>query len=522
MSRSLPRLGALTTGRRAPAIIAPKTPRRPRTLVVAVAVGLAISGAGFVGPPTSVPTAAAKVSDPALASKIASVMKDSRVTRGRTSAVVYDAATGSELFQRSGGRASIPASNTKIITAAAAMHTLGPSYRFRTEVVSRAKITGSTLDGRLYLKGYGDPTARVSDYADLARRVRAAGIRTVTGKLVVDASYFDGVRYNPTWKTSYADDYYAAPISAVTLAPNADYDSGTVIITYRAGSVGKKAKITTTPASAAAYLDLKNLTTTGKKGTSTTFSASRAHRSGTITLRGRVASGRSGSRLITVNRPDLYAAAVFRAELAKAGVTVRGTTTALATPTSGRRVLGTDYSMPLSQLLVPFMKLSNNMHAEALTKAMGAKRSGAPGSWANGLAATRAYLSATGVPLTGLVLTDGSGLTRSNTITPRAMGTLLVKVQREPWFPAFKASLPVAGNSTRMIGGTLRRRMNGTRAANNAWAKTGTLTGVTALSGYVRGRDGRLYAFSMLSQYSGSSPRPVEDKLVVALAGWRR
>jgi D-alanyl-D-alanine carboxypeptidase/D-alanyl-D-alanine-endopeptidase (penicillin-binding protein 4) len=73
-----------------------------------------------------------------------------------------------------------------------------------------------------------------------------------------------------------------------------------------------------------------------------------------------------------------------------------------------------------------------------------------------------------------------------------------------------------------MVGGTLRRRMNGTRAANNAWAKTGTLTGVTALSGYVRGRDGRLYAFSMLSQYSGSSPRPVEDKLVVALAGWRR
>jgi D-alanyl-D-alanine carboxypeptidase/D-alanyl-D-alanine-endopeptidase (penicillin-binding protein 4) len=158
-----------------------------------------------------------------------------------------------------------------------------------------------------------------------------------------------------------------------------------------------------------------------------------------------VGGGRSGSRLITVDRPDLYAAAVFRAELKKAGVTVRGGTTALATPSSGRRVIGTDTSMPLSQLLVPFMKLSNNMHAEALTKAMGAKRSGAPGTWATGLAATRAYLSATGVPLAGVALSDGSGLTRSNTVTPRAMGTLLVKVQRETWFPAFKASLPVAG-----------------------------------------------------------------------------
>ncbi len=518
MSRSLPHLGAMLTGRGAlRRIIA------PRSLVVALSAGLVITSAGLLVPAHQLPeAAAAPVTDKALASKLASVLKDSRVTKGRTSAVVFDAATGSELFQRSGSRATMPASNTKIVTAAAAMHTLGPDYRFRTQVIRRAKITGSTLDGRLYLKGYGDPTARVSDYAALAQRVRAAGIRTVTGKLVVDATYFDSVRYNPTWRTSYADDYYAAEISALTLAPNADYDSGTVIIKYKAGSVGKKAKIATSPAAAASYLSLKNLTTTGKKGTSTSFSASRAQGAKTITLRGRVPSGRSGSWLITVNRPDLYAAAVFRAELKKAGVTVRGGTTSLATPATKRAVLATDYSMPLSQLLVPFLKLSNNMHAEALTKAMGAQRSGAPGTWSNGLAATRAYLTALKVPMSGVALSDGSGLTRANTLTPRALGTLLVKVQKERWFPAFKSALPVAGNTSRMVGGTLRHRMNGSRAANHAWAKTGTLTGVTALSGYVQGRDGRLYTFSMLSQYSGSTPRPVEDKLVVALAGWRR
>jgi D-alanyl-D-alanine carboxypeptidase/D-alanyl-D-alanine-endopeptidase (penicillin-binding protein 4) len=517
VSRSLPHLGAMLTGR--------GFPRRtiaPRSLVLALSAGVVITGAGLVAPPPQLPPAAATVTDKALATKLAGVLKDSRVTKGRTSAVVLDAATGSELFQRSGSRATVPASNTKIVTAAAALHTLGPGHRFQTQVIRRAKITGSTLDGRLYLKGYGDPTARVSDYAALAKRVRAAGIRTVTGKLIVDATYFDGVRYNPTWRTGYADDYYAAEISALTLAPNADYDSGTVIINYRAGSAGKKAKITTSPAAAASYLSLKNLTTTGKKGTATSFSASRAQGSKTITLRGRVAKGRSGSRLITVHRPDLYAAAVFRAELKKAGVTVRGGTASLATPAAGRVVLATDYSMTLSQLLVPFMKLSNNMHAEALTKAMGAKRSGAPGSWSNGLAATRAYLTRIRVPMGGVSLSDGSGLSRANSLTPRALGTLLVKVQQEKWFPAFKASLPVAGNSRRMVGGTLRHRMNGTRAADHAWAKTGTLTGVTTLSGYVQGRDGRLYAFSMLSQYSGSTPRPVEDKLVVALAGWRR
>ena len=82
--------------------------------------------------------------------------------------------------------------------------------------------------------------------------------------------------------------------------------------------------------------------------------------------------------------------------------------------------------------------------------------------------------------------------------------------------------MPVAGNRQRMVGGTLRYRMNGTRAANNARAKTGTLTGVTALSGYVRGRDGRRYVFAMLSEHSGASPRPVENRFVQALAGWRR
>ena len=99
---------------------------------------------------------------------------------------------------------------------------------------------------------------------------------------------------------------------------------------------------------------------------------------------------------------------------------------------------------------------------------------------------------------------------------------MLVGVRSESWFRSFYAALPVAGNTKRSIGGTLRYRMNGTRAANNAHAKTGTLTGVTALSGYVTGRNGHLYAFSMLSQYSGTSPRPVENNLVVTLANWRR
>ncbi|SDR99399.1 D-alanyl-D-alanine carboxypeptidase / D-alanyl-D-alanine-endopeptidase (penicillin-binding protein 4) [Friedmanniella luteola] len=488
--------------------------RRLLAVLVAGAAAVALAAG------TATPAAAASP-DPALARKLTAVMSDSRVRQASSATVVLDATSGATLYDRSGGRALIPASNTKSLTAAAALHTLGPSYRFTTEVFRRGPVVKGTVRGRLYLKGYGDPTTREQDYRSLARQVRKAGITRVAGPLAVDVTFFDAQRYNPGWSTGYADDYYAAEISALTVAPNADLDAGTVLVNYAPGQRGGKARITTTPASAARYVKIVNKTTTGSSSSSSTFSARRSHGSGTITVSGRVPLGRGrASTLITVHRPELYAAAVFRAELARAGVAVEGETLVVTALTSQRTRLARDTSMKLSDLLVPFLKLSNNMHAEALTKAMAA-RSGRPGSWPAGLKITRAYLRSLGVPMRGVALTDGSGLTRRNTVTARALATTLVKVRREPWFAAFDRALPVAGDRRRMVGGTLRARMNGTRAAGNAHAKTGTLTGVTALSGYVRGRDGRRYVFAMISNHRGASPRPVENTLVVTLAGWR-
>jgi D-alanyl-D-alanine carboxypeptidase/D-alanyl-D-alanine-endopeptidase (penicillin-binding protein 4) len=495
---------------------------RGASRLLRLGVGVITSGSVVITGALAASPAAASAADPDLQTKIAAVMRDSRVTKARSGAIVLDAADGGELYKRYAWRATTPASNTKIVTAVTAMHTLGPQYRFKTEVIRRGTVSADTLQGNLYLKGYGDPTLRQSDLRFLAQRVRAAGIRAVTGRLAVDASFFDSVRYNPTWRTSYADDYYAAEVSGLTLAPNADYDAGTVLVNYAAGSrTGKPAKISFTPAAARSYLRVANRATTSARGTARTASAARAYGSGTITVRGKVPRGRSGQWLITVPRPELYAAAVFRAELVRAGVTVRGATSARSTTASGRTVIARDTSMTLSSLLVPFLKLSNNTHAEALTKAMGA-RTGRPGSWADGLAYTRAYMRRLGAPMTEVRLADGSGLTRANKLPARGLARVLYRVQREPWFPAFSAALPVAGNTSRMVGGTLRYRMNGTRAANNARAKTGTLTGVTSLSGYVRGRDGRRYVFAMLSEHSGRSPRPVENELVVTLAGWQR
>jgi D-alanyl-D-alanine carboxypeptidase/D-alanyl-D-alanine-endopeptidase (penicillin-binding protein 4) len=496
-------------------IVTPASPVR-RVALIIVSTALAIALSPIVG------ASASPAGDLALVTRLNSVMKDFRVRHATSGAIVLDAKDGGQLYGRYADRAVTPASNTKILTAATALHVLGPGYRFKTEVIRRAQLgADGVLRGQLYLKGYGDPTTMQADFAGLARQVRAAGVRQVTGTLIVDSTFFDSVRYNPNWSTAYASDYYAAQISALTVAPNADYDSGTTIISYAAGSRGNRAKITTVPAAAAKYVKIVNKTTTSARGTPTSFWAHRAYGTNTITVGGRVPAGRSGSWMITVDKPELYAGAVFRAELGKAGVTIAGGTAIGQTPAASRRLVAVDRSMPLSQLLVPFMKLSNNMHAEALTKTMGTLK-GSPGNWADGLSYTKAYLKSTGAPMAGVVLVDGSGLTRRNKLTPRALARFLDKVQDETWWPTFDHALPVAGNTKRMVGGTLRHRMNGTKAANNAHAKTGTLSGVTALSGYVTGADGRRYVFSMLSQYSGSTPRPVENTFVVTLAGWRR
>jgi serine-type D-Ala-D-Ala carboxypeptidase/endopeptidase (penicillin-binding protein 4) len=171
-------------------------------------------------------------------------MSDSRVQRAKASAVVLNAVTGERLYSRNGIVPRIPASNTKILTAAAALETLGPNFTFHTDVYRRDPVVRGVVDGRLYLKGFADPsTTREGDFALLARQVKRAGITRVTGRLVVDPTYFDSVRYNPGWSKGYAQDYYAGEISAVTVAPNADLNSGTAILRYRPGRPGRPAAV---------------------------------------------------------------------------------------------------------------------------------------------------------------------------------------------------------------------------------------------------------------------------------------
>jgi D-alanyl-D-alanine carboxypeptidase/D-alanyl-D-alanine-endopeptidase (penicillin-binding protein 4) len=227
------------------------------------------------------------------------------------------------------------------------------------------------------------------------------------------------------------------------------------------------------------------------------------------------------STLSTVADPTGYAASLFRDDLARRGVRVIGPTARAATP-AGARTVTTRQSIPLSQLLTPFLKLSNNAHAEILVKAMGEKAQGV-GSWDAGLPSVTGVASQLGVDTSTVQIVDGSGLSNLDFIPALQTTNLLIGAQKEPWFQTWFNALPIAGEPDPLVGGTLRSRMVGTPAAGNVHAKTGTLTGASALSGYVTDADGERLVFSIMeNNYLSGAPKDLEDAIAIDLAEFSR
>ncbi|WKX70650.1 D-alanyl-D-alanine carboxypeptidase/D-alanyl-D-alanine-endopeptidase [Streptomyces sp. XD-27] len=451
---------------------------------------------------------------------IDAVLADPRLAGGAASVVVADAATGDTLYEHRPADRLMPASNTKLPTSAAAMELLGPGYRFTTDVLTDGRRSGSVLTGDLYLRGTGDPTMLAKDYDRLAADLARSGVKRITGRLIADDTRFDNQRLGRSWAADDESSYYSAQISPLTVAPDTDYDAGTVIVEAAPGArAGAKPRVKVTPANG--YVRIDNRATTLAEGGRRTLTVEREHGRNTITVTGGIpVGGATAKEWVSVWEPTGYAAAVFADALADHGVRIEGPTRlGLPTPADAER-LAAHRSMPLKKLLVPFMKLSNNNHAEVLTKTIGYKTTG-KGTWSAGLTAIGGYLKRLGVDPGTLRQVDGSGLSRMNTVPARAFAELLLSVRDEPWYADWYAALPVACDPDRLTGGTLRGRMCGTAAERNARAKTGSLTGASALSGYVTDADGRELVYAIvLNNHLAASVKSVEDAIVVTLASW--
>ncbi|ETK20358.1 putative penicillin-binding exported protein [Pseudomonas sp. FH4] len=443
------------------------------------------------------------------------LLADPALAGASVSLMVRDARSGSTLYQHNPRTRLVPASSLKLLTTAAAMDVLSPQYRFSTQLLSNGRQQGARLMGNLYLRGLGDPTIQWADYQALAAKLAGKGIRQVTGDLVFDDSWFDAERLGVDWAHDDEDKYYGAQISALTVSPNADFDAGTLIVTARApAAIGQAVSVSLSPATD--YVQLSNLAVSGPGNS---YGLNRQHGSNLLRLSGALQPGTQSRQWVSVWEPTQLVANLFERALAEQGITVQGRRVIGGVSPEVATVLAVHESAPLQELIRPLLKLSNNSMAEALLKAMGRKQANA-GTAAAGVVAVADFLRRQGMDPATLNQVDGSGLSRRNLVSAQNFTDLLLAMGKQPWFNAWYDALPIAGNPDRLNGGSLRYRLRGTAAQDNLQAKTGSMGGVSSLTGYITDAGGRRLVFSMLTNnyvVEGSRIKALEDRLATIL-----
>ncbi|MEH7076932.1 D-alanyl-D-alanine carboxypeptidase/D-alanyl-D-alanine endopeptidase [Neobacillus drentensis] len=454
-----------------------------------------------------------------MAQQINQLLNNEPALKGAIAGISIRSATdGKIIYAHQGDVRLRPASNMKLLTAAAALNILEEDYTFTTKIHTDGSVRKKTLNGNLYLKGKGDPTLLKSDFDQMAEKIKKLGIKTINGNLIGDDSWYDNVRYSLDLPWSDETTHYGAQISALTASPTTDFDAGSVQVIVQPGPrEGTKPIVKITPETT--YLKIVNQARTGSKDVKKSLTIKREHAKNIIRIEGTIPiKAKPEKDWIGVWDPTRYAMTLFKQSLKERGIKLKGKLKKGMVPDT-TKIMITHHSMPLSEILVPFMKLSNNVHAEILVKEMGRVVKG-EGSWDKGLIVLETEIVKFGVNPKTLVLRDGSGVSHVDLIPANQLTQLLFAVQKEKWFPSFLHSLPVSGASEKMIGGTLRNRMKEPIVRGKVNAKTGTISTVSSLSGYVKTKSGQTFIFSILlnNLLEDSEGKKVEDRLLTIFA----
>jgi D-alanyl-D-alanine carboxypeptidase/D-alanyl-D-alanine-endopeptidase (penicillin-binding protein 4) len=432
--------------------------------------------------------------------------------------------TGDVLYQLNPHKLMMPASNMKIVTLAAAAETLGWDYRFTTTLESSAAVVDGALAGDLVVRGTGDPTINERDnraaavFDDWASQLRALGVTRIDGRIIGDDNAFDDRGLGAGWAWDDLQYGYSAPTGAL------QFDEDVATLAVRPGAFeGDPASVSITPGSG---LMLLNRAYTGAPGSADTIDYVRHLDRSVLEVTGSIAADAAElhTNTVAVVNPTVYFAQALKNALEVRGIAVAGAAVDAddildAPPPQGRRALVVSSSPPLRDIATVLMKVSQNLYAETLLKAIGAATGGI-GTTEGGRIAVQKLLDSWSLPPSTFVQADGSGLSRYDYVTAEMLVTILTRMAKDPrHHDAFTSALPIAGTD-----GTLRSRMKGTFAAGNAIAKTGSIANVRTLSGYVRTRGGETLVFSILANAFAIPPSTVTwiaDLAVEVLANAR-
>ncbi|MEM8642532.1 MAG: D-alanyl-D-alanine carboxypeptidase/D-alanyl-D-alanine-endopeptidase [Cyanobacteria bacterium P01_G01_bin.54] len=409
--------------------------------------------------------------------------------------------SGAELYRHNAEDYFLPASNAKLLTTAAALHRFGPNWAMMTPLQWQGD--GSHW-AQLHIHGQGDPTLTTTQLRDWARSLQARGLRSIQ-HLTVSAANFPG--HHPTWELYDLNFYYGVPVTGLILNQNS------FRLTVLPQTSGEAIAWETDDAIALRQWRLNNQGRTSEPGSPYDLDITGILGTPILNIRGTVAADNGPDRWrMAVHDPARYFLETLRSQLRLAGITVESAAVTASVP----RLATQDAwrSPPLAELIRATNQPSQNLYAEVLLHRLGqAHASG------EGVRALEASLTDLGVEPSTYHLADGSGLSRHNLVSPEAITQTLYHMAHSEHAAVFLDSLPVGGES-----GTLRRRFRETPVVGTVFAKTGTLTGVSALSGYLQrpGRD-RLIFSIVLNQATVSvvQQRQAIDELVLLLAQWQ-
>lgn len=397
---------------------------------------------------------------------------------------------GREVFSQNGAKKMIPASISKIFTSAAVLENIPPGTKLQTRFMSSAKIEAGILKGDLYLVGGGDPGFVSESMWYLVNALTRTGITKVEGDLIIDDSYFDNKRFDDSRESVRVDRAYDAPVGAMSF----NWNSINIFLNPGA-KIGEKAQVIVDPENDAVEL-INQLVTSDK----TNYEVSKTFNSklgkDLVTVKGKIAISSEEIPVYKgITDPIQWVGSNTKSFLKQRGIILSGGIRTAKVSTEAK-VLAKFESKPIEQLLADMNKFSNNYVAEMLTKNISAQKFGV-GTMEKGIEMIRETILAAGVEKGEFELYNPSGFTRDNKFSPLAMVKVLETLRKNfKVFPEFLNSLPIAG-----VDGTLRKRMKEDHIARWVRAKTGLLTGVHTLAGYVGLNNGEVITFVLM--YNG-------------------
>jgi len=441
-----------------------------------------------------VTTAAAQPVNTALQNRLNRLLNDDFFQKATAGIAVYDLTDQQMLFVHNEKRLCRPASNMKLLTSATALTVLTPEYSFKTGVFYTGAISESgLLSGDIYLVGGFDPELKSDDLDELVIMMKKAGIQNINGNLYLDVSMADSVHWGKAWSWDDDMEVFQPYLSPIPL------NKGAAKLKVIPASPNRAPIIKTEPESS--FIQVVNRATTVWNSVDPPAKSLRMNRENNgnhnrIVVSGRIAASTSAyETMISLKNPRGYILTVFSEKLSEqfpeSNIRVAGT---IRVPDDAQMIGYISHS--IDKVVKRLNKESDNLNAEMLLYALGyVQNNGEPASTEKGIAVVQQLIKQIGLDPKVYNIVDGSGLSNQNYLTPELLVAVLKYMYQSQYFEMYRQSLPIAG-----VDGTLANRMKGSAAYRNVTAKTGSLTGVSTLSGYVTARNGHLLAFSIMIQ----------------------